>query len=1020
MNVPMFASQGARTFVRSLVAGGLALGLVLGGARDAAAQATGTVTGRVTDAATQAPMGSTQVFLVGTGLGTLTSQNGRFIILNVPAGTHTLRVERIGFTTIDRQVTVGAGQSVTEDFQLATEPLGLDEIVVTGTAGAARRREVGNSISQVDLSDVKQPAQNVDALLQGRITGATISPSSGGIGGGSQIRLRGNVSVAMSNQPILYVDGVRVRSDGFAKNVPASGSQLRSNNDISSPLNSIDPADIERIEVIKGSAATTLYGTEAAAGVIQIFTKRGHTGQAQWTAQVETGVARNWAFGPDLSNGVPQSEAGVDGNGMIESGGTPEFMYIDPWLRGNLPSCDIATLKPNQPCDSGLFSDWGALQQRYSLSVSGGGEALRYFMSGSWDNDEGVLPLDKEKKFTVRGNFTFNPIENLQLQWNTSYTNDDLTQTPAGNNAQGITLNSFRRDRNYANDDDFDVVNTIVRNADGSPAQSITTQIDHMITGLTATYTPRTGFSNRLTVGYDLAQQDNRNLRPFGYPQQPAGVLNNGRFEFSNLTFDYVGSLDFHLTEAVRSSFSWGGQSVATERLETQAYGENFPGPGEPDVDAAGTTLGFEERIRVVNAGFFVQNLFDISNKYFITAGLRVDGNSAFGQDLGLQAYPKVSASWVVSDEDFWSDDLGQLKLRAAWGQSGRAPGAFDAVRTYDPVGWGGNPAFFPNNVGNSELGPERTTELEMGFDASVWDSRLSIEYTYYNQLTTDALFDVRQIPSLGFLSSQLQNVGELKNTGHELAINATVLQRESFQWDLGTSVFTNKGEVSSLPSDVPSFSLGNFGWVAQGQPVPVIQPNYCVTNPDEIAAPIIENPVERCSLGPNLPTLTLGGNTTLYLPAGLTFTVRGEYQGGHYISNGAASAALSRSVRWPGCFEAYRLEETGGINTVPAKLRAMCFESPFRSDYTIDKADFFKLREVTLSVPVPDRFLFGGAQSANLTLSGRNVWRWVNSDWNTLDPEMGNNDGFDSAVRSLLEHIPAPAYYTAALRLTF
>ncbi|MEZ4415968.1 MAG: SusC/RagA family TonB-linked outer membrane protein [Gemmatimonadota bacterium] len=1016
MIVPVFAQRGARAVARGLLAFGVASSLILGGAGSATAQATGTITGRVTDATTQAPMASTQVFLVGTGLGTLTSANGRYIILNVPAGTHTLRVERIGFTTIDRQVTVGAGQSLTEDFALALEPLGLDEIVVTGTAGAARRREVGNSVAQVDLTEVKQPSQTVENLLQGRITGATVTPSTGNIGGGSAIRLRGNVSVAMSNQPILYVDGVRVRSDGYARNVPAAGSTLRSNNDIASPLNDISPSDIERIEVIKGAAATTLYGTEAAAGVIQIFTKRGHTGRAQWTAQIDQGFARNWAFGPDLSNGLPPSEVGVDGNGMLASGATPEFMYIDPWLKGNLPSCDLSTLEPGQPCDSGLFSDWGAWQQRYSLSVAGGSESLRYFVSGSFDNNEGVLPLDEQNKYVIRGNFTFNPVEDLQLQWNTSFTRDDLQNTPAGNNAQGLTLNAFRRDRNYARSEVFSDIDAVVRNADGSPAFDITTDLKHLITGMTATYTPRTGFTNRLTVGYDLAQQDNRNLRPFGFPLQPAGVLNDGRFEFSNLTFDYVGSLDFRLSEDVRSSFSWGGQSVTTERNSTQAYGENFPGPGEPTVDAGGTTLGFENRIRVVNAGFFVQNLFDFKNRYFLTAGLRVDGNSAFGQDLGLQAYPKVSASWVVSDEDFWNDSYGQLKLRAAWGQSGRAPGAFDAVRTYDPVGWGGDPAFFTRNVGNSELGPERTAELEFGFDASLWDSRLSLEYTYYNQHTTDALFNVRQVPSLGFLGSQLENVGELKNRGHEFGFNVAAIQGESFGWDIGGSVYTNDSEVAVLPSEVPSFSLGGFGWVVEGQPIPVIQAR-CIANAGQAADPIVD---DECNYGPNQPTLTINGNTSFSLPAGLSLTMRGEYQGGHYIQNNAAAAAISRSVRWPGCFEAYRIDETQGRAAVPAELKAMCFGAPFRSDYTIHKADFFKIREVTLSMPVPERLLVAGASSATLTFSGRNLWRWVNSEWGTLDPEMGNNGGFDEQVRSLLEHIPAPAVYTMSLRVSF
>ncbi len=1023
MKLPMseFASGLAWRLRRAAglgAAGALVLTFLAFGAVNAQAQ-NGTITGQVTDATSGAGMASAQVYLVDTGLGTLSAQNGRYIILNVPAGTYTLRVERLGFATANASVTVSAGATVTQAFEMQPEALGLDEIVVTGTAGAKRRREVGNTLAQIDVGDVEEPVQSVDALLQGRVTGATILQSSAAAGGGAQIRLRGNVSVAQSNQPLLYVDGVRVRSDGFAKNVPPVGYSGRSGNDLASPLNSINPDDIERIEVIKGSAATTLYGTEAASGVIQIFTKRGHTGAARWSASIEQGFARNLAFGPDVSGGLPPSEVGIDGEGTLVSGATPRFMYIDPWLKGNLPKCDILTPTNDgraQPCDSGLFSDWGAWQQKYSLSVSGGNETLRYFLSGQMENDDGVMPLDNEEKFVVRGNFTFNPMDDLQLSWNTSYTNDAIRNTPAGNNAHGLTLNAYRRDRNYLNDESFEAIDLFVRNVDGTDAQEITTDIDHLITGLTAIYTPRDNVTNRLTIGYDLAQQENRNLRPFGFSRAPTGILSDQRTRFSNLTFDYVGTLDFGISDDLRSSFSWGAQSITEIVNSTTSYGDNFPGPGDPTVSTAGNTLGFEARERVVTAGFFFQNLFDFKNKYFLTAGLRVDGNSAFGSDLGLQAYPKLSGSWVLSDEDFWPSDNGQVKLRAAWGQSGRAPGAFDAVRTYDAVGWGGSPAFFPLNVGNAELGPELTTEFEFGADAAFLDSRLAVEVTYYNQRTSDALFNVRQIPSSGFLNSQLENVGELKNTGVELGINGSIIQGDNFGWDLGTSIYTNNSEVTKLPDEVPDFGIGGNGWVVRGQPVPVIQGD-CIANPDAIADPIVEN---DCNFGPNLPTLTWGVNTTLHLPNNMSLTARGEYQGGHYMILGAASAALSRSVRWAGCFDAYRIIETQGADALTAAQRGKCVGEFFDGDYVIYPADFFKIRELTFNMPVPEA-LVPGASSATLTFSGRNIFNWVNEDFPTFDPEMGNNNNpGDVSVRSISEHVPVPSIWTMALRFTF
>ncbi len=950
----------------------------------------GTVTGRVVDEGSQRPLVGVQVSLASTGLGALTQPDGRYAILNVPPGSYNMRLDRIGFRTATRAIQVGAGQTVVADFELATEVLGLDEIVVTGTAGAARRREVGNSIAQVNLADIAEPPVNVDALLSARVPGMTVLQNSGQVGSGARIRLRGNSSVAMSNQPILYVDGVRVRSDGYARNVPPSGSSLRSNNDIVSPLNNINPADIERIEVIKGAAATTLYGTEAAAGVIQIFTKRGHTGAATWTATIEQGFAHELPFGVDASL-APPSEAGkkpfCDANG--ENCGRPEYMYINPWLRDGH-------------------------RQKYSLSVGGGGEALQYFISGTYDDNEGVLPLDEEQRVSVRGNFTFSPINTLRFQWNTSLTSSDLQNTPAGNNAHGITLNTFRRDRNYVSAESRAGVDPLLN-------WDLLTNVDHLITGFTGTWSPMSNFTNRVSVGYDLSQVNQRNFRPFGFVLAPTGVLSDRRYQYSNLTFDYVGTYDVQISDDLRSSFSWGGQSITTETQETSAYGENFPGPGQPVVDNGGLTLGFESRIRVVNAGFFVQNLFDFRNRYFLTAGVRVDGNSAFGEGLGLQAYPKVSLSYIVSDEDFWPESMGTVKLRAAWGQAGRAPGAFDAIRVYDPAGWGTSPAFLPLRVGNSDLGPERSSETEFGFDGSFISNRLAVDFTYYHQKTKDALFNVRQIPSLGFLSSQLQNVGELENKGVELSATATLYESENFSWELGGSVYTNKSKVLDL-GGVPEFSLGDFGWVIEGQPVPVIRAR-CLDNPDELADPIVHRNaagrIEECNIGPNEPTHTFGVNTTFNLPKGLLLTARGEYQGGSYMYDGAAWNAVRRSVRWPGCFEAYTIQETQGVQAMTATQRAQCIVQNAQADFFVYPADFFKVRELTLSVPVPASLL-PGTSRATLTLSGRNIWKWVNEDFPVFEPEMGENGGFNNPVRSLLEHVPPPAVYTAALRVTF
>ena len=947
-----------------------------------AAQVGGTIVGQVTDARSGEELGAVQVYIAGTSNGTLTNDGGRFILLNVPVGAYTIRAERIGYAPLDREVTVQAGSSVEASFQLVEQALGLDEIVVTGTAGAARRREVGNSMAQINLSEVSEPIASTDALLQGRAAGLTVIQTSGQVGGGAQIRLRGNVSATMSNQPLVYIDGVRVRSEGYPKNRFPIGYAGSSDNTQYSPLNDINPGDIDRVEIVKGPAATTLYGTEAASGVIQIFTKRGRTGSARWTAQTDQTLSRIQKFGP--TEGFDGAPLVIPAN-EVNPYGTPDFMYLEPWL------------------DNG----W---RQKYNLSVDGGSESLQYYVGGSWHDETGVLPNDWMEQFSVRGNISFTPMEDLQLQWNTGYSRALTKKTPTGGTAEGVTLNAFRRDRNYFNNKDPELIGQVMD-------FDLRSFVDHIVTGLTAVYSPTSSFTNRFTVGYDLAEQETRALQPFGFFFTPLGRIQDTRWENRTLTLDYVGTYSLDLGTELTTSFSWGGQSVTTEETSTSAMSQNFPGPGDPTVSSGAISLGFESRERVINAGFFVQNVLDFRDRYFLTLGLRVDGNSAFGSNLGLQAYPKISGSYVLSDEDFWNPAVGTVKLRAAYGQSGRAPGAFDAVRTWNPSNLGDLVAFVPNNLGNPDLGPERTSEIEAGFDGSFFEDRLALDFTYYHQTTTDALFGIRQPPSAGGWSSQLENVGKIRNKGIEITTNLAVIRQTDWGWELGATVATNNSETLDLGGATP-FSLGNRGWVVEGEPVPVMR-GRCVTNPDDVADAEVQ---ADCNIGPNRPTKNFSINTHVRLPAGMSISARGEYQGGNYAYSLMDGESITRGIRWPACFNSYPAIDAGDLSSVTAHERTMCIAANANRDFAIFPMDFFRMRELTFSSPLP--FEVPGATSAVIMLSAQNFWMWKKAKYSYLDPETTGafqiDDQINGQVHTVGGSIPLPAAYTASLRFVF
>lgn len=924
----------------------------------AAQEATGIVRGRVTISASGTPLASVQVVIVGTKTGAMSNASGNYTITGVRLGQQTVRARALGYQPLDVVVNVTA-EGARADFALNSAVVALNEVVITGTAGAARLREVGNSIGSMKVSDSPSIPTSVSSILTGQMAGVNVTGGSGNSGAGSAIRLRGMTSVALTNQPLIYIDGVRLRSDEYPKNVSAqAGQDLRSGHVNASPLNDINPDDIERIEVVKGAAAATLYGTDAAAGVIQIFTRRGASGAARWQVQATTGFNHLQQFG---TNAAP-------------------YLFMDPFLRDG---------KRN-----------GA-----SLQVSGGTAGnTRYFLSFADDNTQGVMPLDNERKANLRANFDFTPLKNVAVNWNSSYTNDALRNTPAGNNASGLTLNAFRRDRNYFGNDSVAKIAQVL-------TYQLTTKIDRLILGTTATWTPITALSSRLTIGLDRAAVENRNLRPFGFVAAPQGIISDQRWQNMTLSVDWANNYEHHFANELHSTTSVGTQYVSSDVSSNEAEGETFPGPGVPTVSSAAVHNAFETRQTIVTGGAFFQELLGWKDRYFVTTGVRIDGNSAFGKNFGLQTYPKISGSWVASEEKFWRWPSATAKVRAAYGEAGRAPGAFDAVQTWSPVGWGGLPAFRPNNIGNADLGPERTKEIELGTDLTLLDGRASVTFTYFDDKTNDALFPVRQIPSEGFGGSQLANVGKLAKSGMEISISGTPLDRKYATIKTSLSLSTDHSKLVSL-GGAPAFSLGNFGWAIEGQPVPIMRGKW-IRNHDEMGA--IPDTVGNHLFGPSQPTRIINGSVSVRTWRDITLSLRGEYQGGAYIDEDASFQALQRAVKWPTCFRAY--DALAANQPITAWERATCVPANVKQDMFIFPADFFKLRDFTATVPLGK--LMPGTSSSMFVFSAQNFFR-RNYGMPMFDPEQSGNSGFNAAVRYISEHIPAPATFSASLRVSF
>ncbi len=922
----------------------------------------GTISGEVRAAGSGQPLVSVQVAVIGSGIGTITGPDGGFVLENIPAGEHVLRAQLLGYRTVQESVHLEAGQNVTVDLTLSESAIGLDEIVVTGTAGQARRREVGNQITQINMAEVQEPVASMDQLLQGRSTGMTVTSHGGAFGGGAAIRLRGNVSLSMSNQPLIFIDGVRQSAEGYPVNNTEGDFPHYGSSSQMSPLNEIHPGDIERIEIVKGAAATTLYGSEASAGVIQIFTRQGASGSPQWTFQ---------------------SDHGVDWVRPFGSSQRP-YVGMEPFLRN-------------------------AYGTQNSLSASGGLGAANYYLSGVYEVGDGVLPNDHQDRVGLRANLSLEARSDLLLQLHTAYSRHALDITHTGNSAMAIPFSVFRAPNNAFGTTDPEVIRELTD-------AKIWQDNDRFLTSLTAVWEPNSRTTQRATVGLDRSAFHGRQHRPLGFNNDPQGSMSDTRWESRTITLDYTGNytlLQDPSGEAVASTLSWGLQGTSTEESKLDGFGRGFPGPGRHTLSNMASGLLFSSEQRRVSGGFFGQSMVAFRDRVFVTAGARVDGHSVFGENLGLQTYPKLSASWVISDEALWPESWGDVKLRAAYGLAGRAPGAFDAVQTWTAHSFGGAASFIPENVGNPELGPEKTRETEVGFDGSWLNGRLAVDFTFYHQDTRDALFAIAQPPTQGFLSSQLENVGALSNRGLELSVDGRVMEQPGFTWNLGANLSTNRSEVLDIGTATVSS-------IVEGHPAPVMRGAY-VRNADAFEDPDID---PDHFYGPNAPTRIVGLNTSLDFRNGVSLSARGEYQGGHYIRDGTSHNMVNRGAGAPGCDDAYEHVPysdypQGDLSQVTALDRARCYRESLLNGMWNIPADFFKVREITLHVPATR--VVPGARTASLTFSLRNAFRWTNDDFPSFDPEMiPSRDSLSSLFVGITEHVPDPARVAVSLRVTF
>lgn len=1026
-----------RTFVRRA-----ALAATVGGiCSTVAAAQSGTITGRVAATGGE-PVPEARVTVVGTNLAVPTDQAGRYMIRNVPPGSATVRVNRIGFQEATRTVTVAAGQSATADFQLTAVAVQLQQVVTTVT-GPTRRVELGNDVDNINAAQRAQqaPVTDVATLLAGQAPGVDVQPGNTP-GTGARIRIRGVNSLTLTNDPIYIIDGVRMTSSNgsLSPNIFTGGAEQ-------SRAQDINPDEIANIEIVKGPSAATLYGTDAANGVVVITTKRGRPGEVRYNVFGEQGVI-------DDRNTYPTAYTlwGSAPAGSTRNCSRPALTSISA---GTCAADSLTTFNlfanPNTtPLTNGSRRSAG-------LQVSGGSAGYTFFTSGEYQRETGIMTIprfDLQRFDTLgiavrpewrtpneltrgsvraNGNLTLSPKLDAVVSTNYITLRNRLPQSD--NNALGLLSNAFGGP-GYRNNGLSSLgyqLNGYRANTPGESFQDVATQyINRFIGSTNLNYRPTSWLTARADAGVDYAARTDQQLcRRGNCPDVGStrlGFAQDDRASIRTTTVNAITTGTFRPREWLTSNTSLGTQWVNSTFDRNGAGAQNLP-PGASTVSAGATQLTDASTVDSKTLGLFVEERLGFADRLFVIGAVRSDQNSAFGTKFQRVFYPKASMSWIVANDQFGHlPGVNELRLRAAYGASGVQPGVTDARLYYTPttvnVALQDQPAVVYSSPGNQFLRPERAKEFEGGFDAQLFNSRASLEFTYYNKRTTDALVGAVIPPTLGTgNTTQRTNLGSVRNSGIEVAIRGQLVDRRALGLNLGLTGSTNSNKLLTLGTDAQGNPLPpQVGATTRNQPgYPLFgywqqKYTYADSNGDGIiTANEITVADSATFVGYSIPryeaTLTTG--LDLFNRA-IRVNALFNYKGGNKLLNGTERIRCQSRNNCRGAYD----------RTAPLweQARAVAVrETRARTQYGfMEDASFVRFRELSISYALPQRLIrrVARAQTASLIFSARNLAVWTR--YSGLDPEANAIAGSTATLPSDFQTVPPPTYFLFRLNVGF
>lgn len=949
--------------------------------------AQGIVKGNVAEEKSKLPLSGVNVAVKGTNSGAITDFDGNFQ-LNVSSFPATLVFSSLGYASTEINVDGPTDLQV----NMNESATGLDEVVVTGLASSVKRGNLANAVATVSAEELvgTTSQSTVDGALYGKIPGVNITSTSGAPGGGFALRLRGISSINGNNQPLIIVDGVYYNNVEIPTGLRfASGANRGNEENSGNRMADLDPNDIKNIEILKGSSAAAIYGQRGNAGVILITTKRGQQGKTRISFNQSLGVST-------IANPLGMRSWTAD---LVE-----EVFDVAERKRYEETIANHGSLYDLEDI---IYGETGFINET-RISATGGNEKTKFYFGGSYRDEDGIMKNTGFNRVSLRTNIEHRISNTFDFTSTTSYSRTNSNRGFTGNEnngglSTGYTLALTRpwinlypdENGNYPSNPYYPGNPLFVR--DHTKNEDTNNRI---VQGLSLNTKILSDDHNDVKVvmsgGFDFLANQTYVYVPETHQAQikpgPGGFISVGNNNFTQLNTQAVAVWERQaLDGALNFTSQLGAAYLYQESNLVNSRGTDLAA-GQTSVEQSANQVVNQSRTMEKDFGTFGQVEGNYKDQIIATLGYRFDKSTRNGDPNKYYGFPKASLALNLSKFDFWTiEDISQLKLRAAYGETGNPAGYGSTFTSLASNNIGGNIGqSLEGSKGNPDIKPETAAELEVGFDLGLFNNLIALEATYYSKKVSDLIL-TRNLQSSSGFARETNNLGDLQNQGVELALRADIFRSENFHWNTGIQWYKNKSKITRL--DVPAFvqpgagfglSLGSF-YIEKGKPVTQIVGNLDLDD---------DGVVEPTQVGDVEPDFQMGFNNNFIIYKHWEFSFLFHWK------KGGNNLNLSRLLT-DGSQLTPDLNSAAGQERLTMPTNAVRFVEP---------AGYLKLREVALDYILPTKVvndIFGDTvEGIKIGLSGKNIF--TITDYSSYDPEVSTNGG--SGLSTGIEVTPFPS----------